>query len=377
MRKTSTIKLKDLRNIQLPYPRPSALDAFSQLLQVEKRLTSRIDELQQLLGDLFSEEMDEGAKLQDLTNRAHGLDMSIIQSDDLGFRIRNFYPFVLAYAYRLLDAIHSPSERYVEQLRVAENVLVFLGNVGLCMAAHLDKLATDDNRNLTKSDLGGFWSGGISPGDWQQMARQAGSLVRNTQASPAIDVFGDLWFRGRGTKESSFAALTKDLVTLKNDHKHDRGPKTEPDYQHGNDNLGHKLEECFSGVEFFVSSPMRLILDTNLDWATQATHLETLAFVGDHPGLQKEALDYPKPLVKGHLYLDVGASEWVPLYPLISVHYCPSCKSRETYFIDRYDGPSGRFVLKSFERGHTHENDEVTKQVTIDFEIWMNRNVKD
>jgi hypothetical protein len=44
---------------------------------------------------------------------------------------------------------------------------------------------------------------------------------------------------------------------------------------------------------------------------------------------------------------------------------------REVFMIDRFDGSHNRVVLKSFERGHAHDNDEVAKAVGEDFEHWL------
>ncbi len=39
--------------------------------------------------------------------------------------------------------------------------------------------------------------------------------------------------------------------------------------------------------------------------------------------------------------------------------------------IDRWEGESGRTVLKGFERGHTHDNNEIAKKVGDDFADWL------
>jgi hypothetical protein len=44
---------------------------------------------------------------------------------------------------------------------------------------------------------------------------------------------------------------------------------------------------------------------------------------------------------------------------------------RETYFVDRWDGGNNKAVLKSFERGHTHDSDADAKRVTANFERWI------
>jgi hypothetical protein len=43
---------------------------------------------------------------------------------------------------------------------------------------------------------------------------------------------------------------------------------------------------------------------------------------------------------------------------------------REVFMIDRFDA-GDRVVLKSFERGHPHDNDEIARMVGDDLEHWL------
>jgi hypothetical protein len=93
-------------------------------------------------------------------------------------------------------------------------------------------------------------------------------------------------------------------------------------------------------------------------------------YTGDHPGLRQERVTLAGAVSKDKLYMQVTNEEWVQLYPIISVQYCPSCKARETYMIDRWEAQRKRVVLKSFERGHTLEND-TAGEVGADLEHWL------
>jgi hypothetical protein len=86
--------------------------------------------------------------------------------------------------------------------------------------------------------------------------------------------------------------------------------------------------------------------------------------MGDHPGLAQEELAFPRPLPRGDLFIDLGGENWVPLYPFVSVKVCPSCRTREIYFIDKWE--NGRIKLKSFERGHV----EWDPNMVQDLEAW-------
>jgi hypothetical protein len=84
-----------------------------------------------------------------------------------------------------------------------------------------------------------------------------------------------------------------------------------------------------------------------------------LRLSGDGPGFQQEKLDHPRALPRGDVFLDIGDQVWVPLHPFIVATNCPRCLYRETYFIDRWDDRKGIALMKSFERGHTAENEQV------------------
>ena len=87
--------------------------------------------------------------------------------------------------------------------------------------------------------------------------------------------------------------------------------------------------------------------------------LKCLRLVGDGPGFPQERLVHPRALPRGDVFLDIGDQVWVPLHPFIVATNCPRCLYRETYFIDRWDDRKGIALMKSFERGHTAEDEQV------------------
>jgi hypothetical protein len=75
-------------------------------------------------------------------------------------------------------------------------------------------------------------------------------------------------------------------------------------------------------------------------------------------------LEYPEPLPEGDLFIEVNKRRWVTLFPFISAHNCPNCKTRELYFIDKWQGQGKPAILKSFERGHAEEKTEIGQGLT-------------
>lgn len=364
------LRITGLRELKIPIPSQAVTELVENLCQLENNLYAQLEKVRLLKQKLFSAEDETKFDLRGWNIEAQVLSESVIQADDFSFQMRNAFPHVLAYPYRNLNAIQNEADIYREQLRIAENLLAYLGSIGLAMIS-ISQLEDNTNKSsLTLQMLSEYWRGGISPGDWQDIGRRSGQFLRNDQQSSGIASFAALWFKGKGSKLSDFTRTLQELITTKNDFKHDRGPQGD-EYERAIQSLKEKLDNAFHAIAFFVQYPIRLIQSIDNDWKTKETVISTLVYAGDHPGLRQEKLTTSQIISKGKLYLDLSHDFLVPLYPLISVHYCNSCKTRETYMIDRWEGRDGRTVLKSFERGHTHDNNEIAKKVGEDFADWL------
>jgi len=365
------LRLSDLRSVKIPIPEVSVTQLISNIHQVETDLLQRIEKAQGLRTKLFNiTDADIVQKqLDELGTETKILSSSLVQADSLDYQVRNFYPYPLAFAYRTLSAIHDPIQKYPEQLRVAENLLVFLATIGLTIAQLDDGLKSQSD--ITGATIRKSFGGGISPGDWRSLAQFSGKSVRGQRRYAIGNSFAALWFKGSGSKETEFASNTQKLVELKNDFKHDRGPKTPHEFTLKSEEIQSIIDFCYIQLAFLVKYPIRLVQSIDVEYLTNIAMLETLVYEGDHPGLRREQVRHPKPLPKDMLYLEIDKDLWAPLYPHVSVQYCQSCKMRETYFIDRWDGGNSKAVLKSFERGHTHESDTDAKQVTANMERWV------
>lgn len=74
--------------------------------------------------------------------------------------------------------------------------------------------------------------------------------------------------------------------------------------------------------------------------------------MGDNPALQQSQISKTTP--EKHTVIEVEDRRLEALFPLVTVQHCPTCRFREMYFIDGWDGKRAR--LKSFERGHLEKN---------------------
>lgn len=368
--------VSSLRDLVIPVPEKPAIELIDQLYETELDFLRRVDQSRELKRKVFSIEDPErvSTELRELSTEAQILSSGILQSDDLDYQIRNYYPFPIAFTYRNLSAVHSKPRLYQEQLRVSENLLAFLGIIGLSLAAGANQIATGDYNELSYRRIGNKFASGVSPGHWYQIAYHSAKFIKDNLHSAFSSSFSNLWFKGRGSSLSDFGKVLKKIIEWKNDFKHDRGPKTDYQYEEMVKELNHKLEFCYDKLSFFVQYPIRLVKDMDIDWETEKRILDTLVYKGDHPGLKQERVEHEQTLPKNKLYLETSDENWVNLYPLMSVRYCPQCENRETYFYDRWDGPGHKARLKSFERGHTHDDDQDAEEASADFEHWLSEN---
>lgn len=269
----------------------------------------------------------------------------------IDYAIPSTYPFPIAYGYRLLDSIVSPLDLYKEQLRVAENLLAFLGSVSLA-------LLLEQDREATKIDPAEYWRAGISPGDWKDIIARCSKVFvthKDNSLGMAIQRLNI------GSEKKGFGADIALLISAKNDFKHDRGPSTEEDFSEASEVVRAALGRSMGALAFFASHPIRQVLDINVDRRGDRCLLKCLRYTGDHPGLPQEEITLSAPLHRGDLFIELADQTWVTLYPFLTARTCPRCKVRETYFIDKWDTRKAVVHVKSFERGHTEDTAEVSR----------------
>jgi hypothetical protein len=351
-----TLRLSALRTLPIPILSGTIATDLDQLQTVEQDLRTRADKLASMRLQLFSADSSEdlSLRLKDIRQSALAIEASIQQAETAEFQIRNFYPFPLAYPYRTLASPTVLQERYKEQLRVAENILAFLGSVSLALV--------DSSHHASLHDtLKQAWQGGISPGHWRDISQKTGKLFETDQNNKLALSLASLW---RPQGRNRFPKNIEKLIKAKNDFKHDRGPRIEEDYEEATKEVGVLVDEVMSELSFLTEYPIRLITDLDGVRGSRRVVVQTLRFVGDHPGLIQERLEYPETLTKGDLYIQIQEGNWKSLFPFLSAHNCPHCKYRETYFIDRWNRAGGKTILKSFERGHTTEDNETASSLS-------------
>lgn len=342
-----TISVSALRTIPIPLVPERISRDLDELQRIEQDLRLRAERIESMRLGLFSAEspQDLEGRLDQIRQVARVVAASIQEAETSAFRIRNLYPFPLAYPFRTLAGITSPQELYMEQLRVAENILAFLGSLGLAVA-------TPENLRPSGLVLEKLWQGGISAGKWRQVSQECAKILDRYKQDRLASSLAALWI---GKRQTRFSLCIEELVVARNEVVHHKGPKINEEFRDGALRVGKLLGEAMDSLSFLTEYPIRLVTDMDIVRGTLSVVAQTLRYVGDHPGLPQEVIEYRKPIKKNDLYIESRTDEWLPLFPFITVQICPTCKTRETYFIDRWNGPGKKAALRSFERGHTEE----------------------
>jgi hypothetical protein len=351
-----TLSLGTLRDIQVPQLPRELYEGLNELSDIESALRVRADKLRSMRLDLFGMESNTTPeqRLRQLRQTAKAISASIQQAEALDFQIRNLYPYPVAFSYRSLSANTVPSELYRDQLRLAENILAYVASVSLALISPQD-------RKSSGLDLKQYWQRGISPGHWREIAQKCSRLFSEYRANRLAQALHDLW---NDRKKRSFQDRVDELIAAKNDFKHDRGPKTEDDFKVATGKVQNSLQDCMRELGFFAEHPLRLVRDMSGIRGRPEVSLVTLLCMGDHPGFVQQQTTYPSPVIKNDLYMEVVEDNWIALHPFVVPYDCPQCKNREFYFIDRWPGDGKPAILKSFERGHTQESNEVSKALS-------------
>jgi hypothetical protein len=228
---------------------------------------------------------------------------------------------------------------------LAEGILAFLASIALA-------LLKQEDRSKCGIDPSQYARAGIAPGHWKEISQKA---TRSFDTYTNNGLGQTLHFLWHNRTKRKFRERVDQLIEAKNDFKHDRGPKTDEDIERATGNLATTIVECLGDLVFLTEHPIRLVRDLTGVRNRPLVSVKTLRCMGDHPGLRQEEFKYPLPLTKNDLYIEVGTDDWIPLYPFLVPRNCPQCKTREIYFVDKWQGKGAAAILKSFERGHTEE----------------------
>lgn len=350
-----------LADLPVPLVPRDVVVTLGESLEAVDSLQSALDSLEAARRSLFAAENEEQfrAGVQALRERTTSQIASLELAEDLNFRIRNFYPYPIAYGYRVAAAAASDMETFREQLRFAENVLAFLATLSLGL------IEVDDRASL-HVDLLRVWQGGISPGTWRDIMVKANAVLTAYSASPIAQSVVRL--RPHTDRRGTFGGAAHKLIGRLNDWKHNRIEADDETIRGLVKDNKSELETMVSALGFLCDYKLRRVDETDASRDGTSLTVGSTLLRGDHPALAREvvevgASEVGAALHRGDVYVVLDSGEWRSLYPFMQMIRCSRCHTPEVYFIDRATRDFSSVTLKSFERGHSEECGDTAEAV--------------
>lgn len=263
------------------------------------------------------------------------------------------YPLPLVHSYRIVEGEIDLSTILKQLYRNAEGLTAFLASLAVALAP--------PPMGKHKETLRRAWSGnGATFGQWY-------SVLDKT--IPTIDEHkGPLYHsikRLLGKEEpSSFSENMSWLIKRRNQSAHGDSPIGTNAEQLIHE-VSKRFEQCVSECTPIWEHPLRLVLDYDAVRNSDQVMAICSDFSTEHlvgRKVRERMRGIPK---KNDLYILQGTREWISLYPFISVHACPSCNQKETYFIDAWKASGREASLQSFQRAHIRGSQEVAQELAL------------
>lgn len=350
------VLIKDLRDLPVPLVDPGLLEGMEGVRQTEDRLRSKASQIEARRRSLF--EAEDGKELRsslgDLLQTSKVISESLEDAETREFQVRNFYPYPVAYGYRLVQGLVNPASRCPEQLRVAENVLAFLGS--LCLS-----LLREEDLAEVGSDLLARLDRGMTHKAWKDVAGACCSRLSDYNDHPLAD---DLVSLHISSESRGLGGVLEELVEVRNEFHHGSKPTSEEGYERLSAEIGELLGETVDRLAFLTEYPVREVTGMDRPRGARRVELTCRRHMGDHPGFGTEVVRHHRPLKKGDLFVEVEEDWWINLHPFVTMHTCPKCENREVYFLDALTEGRKTVELKSFERGHEEDSEDIASELT-------------
>ena len=365
-----TQTLKSIRELEVPIANQKILDLVKEMDALEASLKNEYEKARKYKRALFNgyDARDISSRFEDARFTAHALEAALKQKDDIKYRVRTQYPFPLAYAYRNIYLEQEYAGIYERQMKYGEQLLSFLSAVGLALCV---KYISSDSTERTAllSEFQSHIDRGVSPGDFQSILQKSCKLLSSVE-EPVAQSFSQVWYKPGGKKESDFAKEAREnLVTKLNDYKHHRGPSNRHERKMSGEAQTKNLDKLLKHIEFISDCSLMRIDNIDKRWRSDVLMYSASLLKGDHPAFERVQFSSEENLSVDTLYIQ-HKSDFICLYPMISLVYNPKTRKEEIFSIDRKttDG----FRLKSFESGTSL----LDRGVGTDFALWIEKTQK-
>jgi hypothetical protein len=258
------------------------------------------------------------------------------------------YPFPLAFSLRTFET----EPGYPKKLHCAENVLAYLGTLGIA-------LARDAGLSLSSEDglgkhLKGCWSRGVSAGHWVRILRETARSLRASDGPGRLPEFPSVYWRRSGG-ESGLGKVLKDIPRIRNDFHHSRTSPNE--YEEAGAELHEKLMTLYAGLRFLATYPLWYVTDCAKRRGSPLWQVTYKLCAGDNAQFRTLDAEVAEYLYRDSVYLKTPG-HLVDLTPWIVMRTCPKCGSQAMFFVEKIDPKDEEVTYKSFNRGHIDQTDQ-------------------
>lgn len=343
------VRPKQLRELLVPLPDESLRSALNDLRQTEQQLQTWAMEVETAINGILGDTTDDTGVLR-LRSTGQLLRQRVAaarQLDDLGYRVRNLFPFPVALPWRRAITASRDLEGYQGILHCAESLTGYMAVMSILLAksaAHelgavgalRDKLSTTPH--------------GASMSDWTAIVREVAgkSFQRKVNATTPFVELTELM-----AEETLASQALRDLTEMRNDLAHNRGPKGAQVAASFDDALAH-LVQLYDACQWLCDYPMRLVENTTWDSYSELGRYTYRDLVGDHYLVpERQATTSVATLNSGSLYLVDRREDLHLVSPLILWHECDMCHLPSAFFIDAYDAQAGECRMRAMDHNHS------------------------
>jgi hypothetical protein len=343
------LRVDQLRQLAVPLPDDTLLSAVHDLRDTQRQLNAWASEVDEAVSGILGDTTDDGGVLR-LRSEGQLLRQRVAaarQLDDLGYRVRNLFPFPIALPWRRAMTASRDLEGYQGTLECAESLTVYLAILGVLLARQLSHELGSVQSLCDK--LAGT-SHGASIGDWTAIVREVAgkNLQKKASATTPLIELTELMVDGTAASEA-----LEDLTEMRNDLAHGRGPKGHL-IRAAFDDASAALVQLYDACQWLCDYPVRLVEETSWDSYAELGRYTYRELVGDHYLVPQRVgtIDVPT-LNAGRLYLADRNGQLHLMSPLVLWHECDTCHLPSAFFLDNYDRRTGECRMRAMDHNHT------------------------
>lgn len=345
---------EDLPHLPVPDPDRPLLDAFSAISEAQQVFRTWADEARELMAVAFDATGSVAEARRLLLDRGRIMRQQQAAGElvpSLDYRVREFYPYPIAYRWREIGGRHSANDwrgLYQAVLDTFEVLLSFSAHVGWAAAIQADRRLPPTEQLVRQLEDS---KGGASLGHWVNILKYISSAkaFRSVEPDTALGAVARIL-----PETGKVAEAQVRLSSRRNDESHQRRVDDVRLQRESEDAL-RDLELLLENASVLADLQLVQVLDNKWDNLDRTGRATVQVLQGDHPLARVETKTHAEQgLEEDSLYILDPQGSWLLLRPLLNRRMCPECGTRSIYQPDHRR--NGRLQFKALDHGHTVED---------------------